>query len=96
MRVAIYIQDGTTQLVLTPESDWEKDVTAKMARDGEYDVTIKRGSFFECRGGWFRHSDYASDESLMLRMDRRPSSPPADPLERLCTAPAPVFGVDPT
>ena len=44
MKVAVYIENGVTQLVLTPEGEWEGEVTKKLASDGEYDVTIKRGS----------------------------------------------------
>lgn len=74
MKVAVYIENGVTQLVLTPEGDWEREVTKKLASDGEYDVTIKRGEFYECRGGWFRHGFPSSEDSLILRADRRNES----------------------
>lgn len=71
MKVAVYIENGVTQLVLTPEGEWEKNVTDRMASDGEYDVTIMRGEFYECRGGWFRQGYPSSERSLILRADRR-------------------------
>jgi hypothetical protein len=65
MKTAIYIENGVTQLVLTPENDWEKQVI-RCVGDGSRSVAIHRGSFYECRGGWNRHG--AGDESLILRM----------------------------
>lgn len=78
MRVAIYIADGTTQLVLTPESDWEKNVVRSIGR-GDASARITCGSFYETRGGWIRHGRYLPDEyalanasndddSLMIRV----------------------------
>ena len=64
MKTAIYIEDGSTQLVLTPENDWETKVIAGI-QQGLQEVEILRGSFYECRGGYFRHG--GTDDSLMLR-----------------------------
>lgn len=75
MKVAIYIEDGEMQVVLTPQNDWEKAVAEKMAprrwNGGTYEVTpvsatLHRGQFYECRGGWYRHG--SEDDSLMLRL----------------------------
>jgi hypothetical protein len=64
MKTAIYIENGDTQLVLTPEDDWEMAVIRSI-ETGRQDVTIKRGDFYECQGVWHRMS---SDEtSLILR-----------------------------
>ena len=80
MKVAVYIENGVTQLVLTPEGEWEREVTKKLASDGEYDVTIRRGEFYECQGGWFRHGSQQHEGSLILRADRRTvGDPPALP-----------------
>ena len=86
MRVAIYIEQGVTQLVLTPEGEWEQEVCAKMASNGDKVVTIMRGSFYECRGGWTRYKDFPpfpeytqfgmveapKDASLILRVTESP------------------------
>ena len=79
MKTAIFIQDGVTQLVLTPETEWEK-TTVKMLAEGEQVLSVKRGSFYECRGGYVRHEvgAYAGefdrsesrDDSLILRVTR--------------------------
>jgi hypothetical protein len=73
MKTAIYIENGVTQLVLTPESPWENKVVESIAV-GDKNVKLLRGSFYECRGGWYRQN--ASDESLIIRMDVAPE--PAD------------------
>lgn len=72
------------QIVLTPETDWEKDVLRRVPVSNKdvylFDpaapvvpptvpATLLRGSFFECRGGYFRHGP-KDDESLMIRLDQ--------------------------
>ena len=52
MRLALYVEDETTQVVITPESDWEKAALSKIPEDGSYH--LHRGSFYHCRGGWVR------------------------------------------
>lgn len=73
MKVAIYIEDGVTQLVLTPQNEWEKDVTKKVA-EGHQQVSIRRGEFYECQGGWYRHG--TCENSLIFRMDLRQEGTP--------------------
>ena len=77
MKTAIYIEDGTVQLVITPESDFEKDAMRSFG-DGQVEAKMFRGSFYDCRGGWVRQSEYNAhvydlsahngDHSLILRM----------------------------
>lgn len=81
MKTAIYVEDGTTQVVLTPESDFEKDVLSKFEY-GAAKVNLFHGSFYDCRGGWVRQSHYSpssaiygegvrDDRSLILRLRDR-------------------------
>jgi hypothetical protein len=75
MKIALYIEDGLEQIVLTPESDTEKSILGKL-HDGSRSLEIHRGSFYSCRGGWMRHKPYVSsslygrssddDESSMI------------------------------
>jgi hypothetical protein len=76
MKIALYIEDGLEQIVLTPESDAEKGILGKL-HDGSRELGIHKGSFFNCRGGWTRytpfqtHFDYGytatdGDESTMI------------------------------
>lgn len=64
MKIALYIEDGLEQIVLTPESETEKAIVAKLT-DGTRDLSIKRGEFYGCNGGWVRHaSHYGSSGDL--------------------------------
>jgi len=70
MKTAIYIQDGITQLVLTPETEFEKNAV-KGISDSPKDAQIFSGSFYECNGGYFRHDLTKEDSSIMIRLDNR-------------------------
>lgn len=88
MKIALYIEDGLEQIVLTPESDTEKAILGKLT-DGSRELSIKHGSFYECRGGYVRNepsywtssmyapSERRSDESTMIVL--RPATEPARP-----------------
>ena len=65
MKTSIYIEDGLTQLVLTPETDFEKGVIDKIEK-GEQKVNIYTGSFYNCVGGWTRQG--SETDSLILKM----------------------------
>ena len=80
MKTAIYIEDGIVQLVVTPESDFEKNALT-MFREKPLEAQLFAGSFYDCRGGWVRQNHYSrklqygysfqqnnSDESLILRI----------------------------
>ena len=70
MKTAIYINEGNVQLVLTPESDWERNAT-KAIYDGKHDITVMQGEFYDCQGGWIRQSAYATEgRSLMIRLEQ--------------------------
>ena len=76
MKTAIYIEDGKTQLVLTPESDFEQAVVSKIEK-GEQEVRIYTGEFYACQGGWTRQRQtiYSggrldrSEDSLIIVME---------------------------
>ena len=76
MKTAIYIEDGTVQLVLTPETDFEKNALGSF--DGKQTTTqIYTGTFYDCRGGWVRQREYicgfsnsnTEDRSLIIRVN---------------------------
>lgn len=77
MKTAIYIEDGTIQLVITPESEFEKSAMSSFTGK-ELDAKIFSGSFYDCRGGWIRQNGYFNggmygssdnnDKSLILRV----------------------------
>ena len=56
MKIALYIEDGLEQIVLTPESNTEKGILGKL-HDGSRTLSIKQGTFYACRGGWTRWAE---------------------------------------
>lgn len=75
MKIAFYIEDGLEQIVLTPEADHEKAMLAKL-HDGTRELTIKSGSFYECRGGWTRRG--SDDTSTIVILRRKPEVKPTE------------------
>lgn len=72
MKTALVIADGIRQLVLTPESDEEKALLG-LLYEQKWQLEIKRGQFFICRGDYARvgawpveSGEYSHDESTML------------------------------
>lgn len=75
MKTAIYTEDKITQLIITPENDFEKEAIEKFA-DQELAAKIFVGSFYDSRGGWVRQSRYfdgpygeSEDKSLIIRLN---------------------------
>lgn len=77
MKTAIYIEDGTVQLIITPETEFEKNALSTFEKK-PLAAQIFSGSFYDCRGGWikqkespdfslYRGSDNV-DKSLILRI----------------------------
>ena len=65
MKTAIYIEQGITQLVLTPDNEWEQNVIRSITA-GTKDFELRRGSFYETRGGWVRLGERETDDSLII------------------------------
>ncbi len=76
MKIALYIEDGLEQIVLTPETSIEKNILSKM-HDENQKFHLKRGSFFKCQGGWMRyakpvqvstfgHDSYDDDSTMII------------------------------
>lgn len=70
MKIALYIEDGLEQIVLTPQSDTEKAILGKLS-DGSREMSILKGSFFQCQGGWMRQGQ--SPDSTMILLTKRAS-----------------------
>ena len=62
MKTAIYIEDGVVQLVITPESEFEKNALSTF-NNKPINAKIFSGSFYDCRGGWVRQNTYYSDST---------------------------------
>lgn len=72
MKTALYMEDGLVQVVITPETDMEKRLL-DLLHEGPAQFELKRGAFYECRGGWMRHKalppyghQTESDQSTMF------------------------------
>lgn len=70
MKIALYIEDGLEQIVLTPESDTEKGILGKLT-DGTRELSVKHGSFYETRGDWMRYSPSYMTSSEFSPSERR-------------------------
>jgi hypothetical protein len=84
MKSAIYLDEGNTQLVLTPENDWERNILHMM--HGELKDKSYWGQFYECQGGWIRQYEahYSAsrplqDDSLILRVKKDMPDIPSEP-----------------
>jgi len=87
MKTAIYIEDGIVQLVITPESGFERNAMQSF-HDKSLDVQIFDGSFYDCRGGWTRQASHrpgmhgvpsTDDKSLIMRVsDEKPKDKDRD------------------
>jgi hypothetical protein len=66
MKIALYIEDGLEQIVLTPEGETEKAILGKL-HDGSRELSIKQGEFYPCQGGWTRHGTSDNSTIVVLR-----------------------------
>lgn len=65
MKTAIYVDNENTQLVLTPENQFEIGVIEKI--DNKHlSTNVIQGSFYECRGGYIRQS--VDKQSLIINI----------------------------
>lgn len=66
MKIALYIEDGLEQIVLTPESETERSILGKLHSDAR-ELSVKRGCFYACHGGWTRQGSDDDSSILVLR-----------------------------
>src|SRR5262245_47592366 len=71
MKTAIYIEDGLLQVVVTPESDFERSALSAF-KGKPVEAQVFFGSFYDCRGGWVRQTAHMAgwdggDQSLIIR-----------------------------
>ena len=67
MKTAIYIEDGVVQIVLTPNTAFEKELCSKLEGFDLENIKVYRGEFYHCVGGWDRQRGGTSN-SLILRL----------------------------
>ncbi len=74
MKAAAFTNDDRAQLILTPETEWEKALLKQFSNTGS-PVLVHMASFFNCNGGWTRF-DERGDESLILVRDESKTPKP--------------------
>lgn len=89
MKVALYIEDGLEQIVLTPETDTEKGIIGKLG-DASRTLEIKHGSFYQCNGGWTRFGASYHDGGMFGMSARRDDESTMIVLRRKAPEPAPA------
>jgi len=80
MKTAIYVEDGRSQVVLTPENDFDK--VALKAIQGPVTCKIVSGTFYACQGGFTKLRDDGPNSSIIIVMESLPDpgkQPPAFP-----------------
>lgn len=68
MKIALYIEDGIEQIMLTPQSQAERDILDKMS-SGNRTMKIYRGEFYHCKGGWHRWGEPPSAQFVTETRD---------------------------
>ena len=68
MKTALLVLPDSSQVVLTPENDFERDIIRGI-QISQYQATIEQGSFYRCQGGWDRELS-GGDWSLMIIMQK--------------------------
>ncbi len=69
MKAAFYINEGAAQIILTAEDKFEMRLLERF-HDKDI-VTVRRGSFYECQGGWIREGD--ANESTIFVLGIKPT-----------------------
>ena len=72
MKTAIYVEDNVTQVVLTPETEFEKNIILILEKEN-LATKIMTGNFYDCRGGWIRQTEYRPEPMYGLADDREKS-----------------------
>jgi hypothetical protein len=69
VNIALYIEDGRSQIVLTPHSEHEKALLGKlkdMYENGRGSLAIHQGEFYPCQGGWTRQRDGTASTIIVM------------------------------
>lgn len=70
MRIAIVIEDGRKQIVLTPETDHETACLEGLHDNGA-GLRIHKGHYYHCRGGWTRQgNEFEKDSTILVLVNK--------------------------
>lgn len=81
MRTAVYIESGVTQLVLTPETEFEQSLLREIREGAPMSTRLVSGEFYRTGGGWIRSGlspfeGGSAPKSLMVIIEKGPDEPP--------------------
>ena len=65
MKTALYVENGVTQIVLSPDTEEERDILRRF-ENSKVD-RVYWGTFGKCEGGWYRF--YEDDTSLIFLLE---------------------------
>lgn len=75
MKISLIVTDGLRQIALTPQ-DKEEIRLLECLTDKEWQLSIKRGQFFICQGGYARFgTETPTSDSVILVMTPAIASP---------------------
>lgn len=66
MKLAIYFDDNKGQLVLTPETAWERDTLKSFAMTGDKFRAVE-GNFYLNRAGYWVSDQYESKSLVLVK-----------------------------
>ena len=64
MKTYIYVDEEKTQIVLTPENQFERNIVNDFDLTNS-EVKLFKGSFADCQGGWTRLYDRGEDSIII-------------------------------
>ena len=69
MKTGIFISEGKTEIVLTPENEHERNSLGLLISK-EHSLSVYEGEFYKCRGGYFRPQANGTDTILCLERNQ--------------------------
>lgn len=67
MKIALLVEEGRQQIVLTPESDTEKSILKLLGPETRtLKIQAYRGGFYRCEGGWTRETLGKDDSAIIV------------------------------
>ena len=79
MKLSVILTDGTKQIMMTPENDYEKTVLKMIDTDDQIETVITKGTFtdmqclgaeiYKCKGGYLRAEE--NNDSLMFVIKKK-------------------------
>lgn len=67
MKIALLIEEGLEQIILTPETDTEKGIVETMHK-GDREISVYQGSVYATRSGWM----HQGSTIIVLKRTSRP------------------------